>query len=138
VILFLFFDADYLTAFIMAAVRANNMRQAHLAAVAALDEVVRLETVMSAAAVTAAFGQFPFWVGRHGLTPGYDLKNLPGRAYNGLLIPGHPHPRGCAILTHEGLPWGAGRGKLYGHVVEMSRSFSRKNSYSQPVRVLTG
>ncbi len=39
---FLLFDGDDFFAFVMTAVRANGMRQAHFAAVAALDQVVSL------------------------------------------------------------------------------------------------
>jgi hypothetical protein len=129
--LFLFFDADYLTAFIMAAVRADNVRQAHLAAVAALDEVVRLEAIMSAAAVTAAFGQFPFWVGRHGLTPGFRSKKS-ARAGVERFIDSWPSPsEGLRHVDTRRPALGAGRGKLYGHVVEMSSLFAEKSDFSQ-------
>ena len=45
------FDTNYFTAFVMAAVGANRVRQAQLAAVAALHQVARFQRVMGAPAI---------------------------------------------------------------------------------------
>ena len=67
--LFLFFDFDDFTAFVVTAVRADSVGQAHLAAVAALHQVCRFQGVVRPAAIPASFGQFALWMWGHGLTP---------------------------------------------------------------------
>jgi hypothetical protein len=66
--LFLFLN-DHFAAFVMAALGANRVRQAHLAAVAARDQVGRRQRIVCAAAVAAARAVLPFWMGWHCLTP---------------------------------------------------------------------
>jgi hypothetical protein len=51
---FLFFDFNNLAALVMAAFGTNPVRQAHLTAVAALDDVWRFQGVVGATAVAAA------------------------------------------------------------------------------------
>ncbi len=59
------FDFKDCLALIGATVGAGMMREAHAAALLALDEVHRLKTIMGAAAVAATLGQFTFWMRWH-------------------------------------------------------------------------
>jgi hypothetical protein len=67
--LFLFFEVDHLTAFVVAAARAHAMWQAHLATVATLYQGLRGQRVMGAPAVTSAGRVFSLGMGGHALTP---------------------------------------------------------------------
>jgi hypothetical protein len=51
------------------------MRQPHLAAVAALDQIAGLQCIVRPAAVAAALAVFPFWLGSHDLSPISILDN---------------------------------------------------------------
>jgi hypothetical protein len=53
--LFLFFDLDYFTSLIEAAIRADSVWQAHAAAVTAGNQVAGLKRVMGATSVSASF-----------------------------------------------------------------------------------
>jgi len=64
-----FFHADDFAAFIVSTIWADGMRQAHLATIAAGYQVERFQSIVGAAAITTSFGQFPFWLWGHGLTP---------------------------------------------------------------------
>ncbi len=61
-----FFLGDDFAPIIIAAVRAHNVRQAHLATIGAGDQVGSGQRVVRAAAVAAAFGVFAFWMWWHG------------------------------------------------------------------------
>jgi hypothetical protein len=63
-LLFLF-NRDNFLPIVVAAVRTDGVRRAHLTAVAAGDEWARRQGVVRAAPVAAAFGVFTFRVGRH-------------------------------------------------------------------------
>jgi hypothetical protein len=63
------FLADNLAAFVMTAVRADGVRQAHLAAIAALHQVARFQRIVGAPAITATGSVFSLRMGWHGLTP---------------------------------------------------------------------
>jgi hypothetical protein len=52
-------------ALVGAAVGADVVREAHAAALLALDEMDWLKTIMGAATIAAALGQFPFWLRWH-------------------------------------------------------------------------
>lgn len=56
------FDFQDRNAFIGATVGADMMREAHAAALLALDEVHWLKSIMGAAAVATTLGQFAFWL----------------------------------------------------------------------------
>jgi hypothetical protein len=62
--LLLFHIHDF-TAFVMAAARANRVRQAHFAAVAALDQISSYQTIMGAPAIPASLRMFPLWMWGH-------------------------------------------------------------------------
>jgi hypothetical protein len=71
--LFLFFlDFDDLSAFVVAAARADLVRKAHLTAVAALEHIGGFQGIVGAAAVAAAGRVLSFWLWRHDLTPVLD------------------------------------------------------------------
>jgi hypothetical protein len=53
-LLFLFFVADHFPAFVMSTIRAYAMRKAHLAAVAALHQVLGFQRIVRTPAVTSA------------------------------------------------------------------------------------
>lgn len=63
-----FGDGDNFFTLVIAAVRADVMRHIHLVTVGTFREILRLEREMAPAAVTASFGQFPFWKRGH-VTP---------------------------------------------------------------------
>jgi hypothetical protein len=58
---FAFFHGDNFAAFIESAIWANGMRQAHLTAVAAHNQVASGQRIVRTSAVTAALGKFSFW-----------------------------------------------------------------------------
>ena len=59
------FDFQHRFAFIGATVGTGVMREAHAAALLALDEVHRLKRIMGAAAVASTLGQLTFWMRWH-------------------------------------------------------------------------
>jgi hypothetical protein len=71
-LLFSFLSDDFAT-FVVTAFRADGVRQAHLAAVAAGYKVAGFQGVMGATAITATLGKFSLWMWWHGLSP--DSKN---------------------------------------------------------------
>jgi hypothetical protein len=71
-LLFGFLSDDFAT-FIVTAVRADRVGQAHLATVAASYKVAGFQGVMGATAITATLGKFSLWMWGHGLSP--DSKN---------------------------------------------------------------
>jgi len=75
-LLLLFFVADNFTAFVVPAVWADGVRQAHLAAVTARDQVACNQRVVGATAVTATGSMFPFWLWGHCLTPVRLIKQM--------------------------------------------------------------
>jgi len=48
------------------------VRQAHFAAVAAWHQVPGCQSIVGAAAITAAAGEFSFWLWGHGLLPAFS------------------------------------------------------------------
>jgi hypothetical protein len=70
---FLLFHADHFTAFVMTAFGADGVRQAHLAAVAASDQIACCQGVVRPAAIPAALTEFPFRLRGHELTPVFFL-----------------------------------------------------------------
>jgi len=78
----LFFHVDDFAAFIVSAFWADGMRQAHLAAVAALGQGSRGQSIMGAPAVAATLGMFALWMWGHWVTPSFVInynatKRLP-------------------------------------------------------------
>ena len=67
------FNLENFTALVVAAVRANSMGQAHMAAVGALSQVFCLKRIMCAASIAAAFGSFLLGKGCHFCSP--DFKS---------------------------------------------------------------
>ncbi len=63
--LLLFLDFKYLTALIMSAIRADRVRQAHLSAIGARNQITFLQRIMSAATVAAALGMFALGMWGH-------------------------------------------------------------------------
>jgi hypothetical protein len=68
-LLFFFFYFDNFAAFIMTAVWANPVRQAHFAAIAALHQILGGHSVMRASTITTTRGVLTFWLRGHYLTP---------------------------------------------------------------------
>jgi len=63
------FDLKDLTAVIIPAIRAHAVRNVQIVAVGTFREILLLEREMTAAAITASFGKFSFWKGRHVVSP---------------------------------------------------------------------
>jgi len=55
-LLLIFFQIDHFFAFVMSATGTNSVGQSHLSAVGALHQVLSLQGIVSAAAITAASG----------------------------------------------------------------------------------
>jgi len=64
---FLFFFGDDFTTLVMTAIGTDRMRQAHLTAVAARDQVAGFEGIVRAPPVPASLGKLAFWLWGHGL-----------------------------------------------------------------------
>jgi hypothetical protein len=64
-----FFDFEDFPPFVVSAARADGMRQAHLAAVAAGDQVAGFQRIVSATAIAAPAGKLTFWLWWHGFLP---------------------------------------------------------------------
>jgi len=77
---FLFFHIDDFAAFIVAAFRADRVRQAHLAAVAALSQGSGGQSIMGAPAVAATLGMFALWMWGHQLLLNLFSITMPQNA----------------------------------------------------------
>jgi hypothetical protein len=71
--LFLFFNANYFAPPVMTTARADGVRKAHLAAIAASDQVLGFQSVMSAPAVASSGSVFSLWMWGHFLLLSYLL-----------------------------------------------------------------
>jgi hypothetical protein len=63
--LLIFFDLDDFATLVIPALRADGVRETHLTAVAALDELGHNEGVVGAPAVAASLRKFAFWLWNH-------------------------------------------------------------------------
>ena len=63
----LLFDFEDLATLVVTAMGTNTVRKTHVAAVAALGEVLRFQGIVGAAAITTAFGRFLLRKGCHNL-----------------------------------------------------------------------
>jgi hypothetical protein len=66
---FVFFDRDNFAALIVATIGANGVRAPHFTTIRARNQVQRRQSVMRAAAVSAAARVFAFWLRGHDLSP---------------------------------------------------------------------
>jgi len=64
---FLFFFGNDFSTLVVTAIGTDCMRQAHLTAVTASDQVAGFEGVVRAPSVPASLGKLPFWLWGHGL-----------------------------------------------------------------------
>ncbi len=68
-----FFDGYDFAALVMTAFGADSVRQAHLAAVAAGNQIAGGQGIMRPAAIPAALTEFTFRLRGHNLTPNFFL-----------------------------------------------------------------
>jgi len=75
--LILLFDFDDFAALVLSALGADGVGQAHFAAIGAGDQVLGLQGIVGAAAVTATLRMFTLWMRGHALLLNM-IASIPG------------------------------------------------------------